>query len=413
MSDEQTGTGSGRPSRRRLLRLAGGGVGLALTGAGAVGCRGGESRDTTPGPGGAKPSGGGGTGTPADGQAPAPLWTKTTSARALGGDNALAVTGVVVIALGEPLAGRGVADGGERWSIDDGAVPGAPLLLGGGTLYLASGQFDGSVVGLDPATGKETWRARLGKEYQQPRPIAVDDTQLYVVAEILQDGAGTRKNVIAALSTTSGQVVWKEQRDLGTEENGITAAVQGDFLVYTDFRKNLTVRDTATGKQVWTRKITQSSFRRFAVDQDLVILAQGRTLQAFELAGGDRRWSVETEEFAAFKAPSVLDGVLYVADSVETLWALEPATGKTIWQAKDMAEAQAQSPWQFAKAGDTLYGATDLDEGGGIHAFDARTGARRWTFNDRSGDLEEWHVAASGKHVIALHGKKLHALPAL
>lgn len=403
------GVPGGRSSRRQLLRLAGGGIGLALLGAGTVGC---ESDDASAEPTeDAEPSKGGTTAA-ADGGTPKPVWSRTTSAQAFGGDDALVVADGVVIAVGDPLAGRDVATGKERWSIDEGAVPGAPLLLADGTLYLASGQFDGTVAGLDPATGKETWRSRLGKEYAQPRPIAVDDTQVYVVAEILEDGISTRSNVIAALNSTTGKVVWKEQRDRGTEEYGITAAVRGNLLVYTDFRENLTVRDTATGKQVWTHKITESNFRRFAVDQDLVVLAQGRELQAFELKDGTERWTLRTEEFSTFKGPSVLDGVMYVADSVETLWAVEPGTGKTIWQSKDLSDAGAQAPWQFTKVGDTLYGATELDEGGGIHAFDARTGALRWTFNDKSGDLEEWHVAASGEQVFALHGKKLHALPA-
>jgi outer membrane protein assembly factor BamB len=404
-----SGVPGGRSSRRQLLRLAGGGIGLALLGAGAVGC---ENDAASAKPEDRKPSGTDAA-SPADGEAPAPLWSQTTSAQAFGGDDALVVAGGVVIAVGDPLVGRDAATGKERWSIDDGAVPGAPLLLADGTLYLASGQYDGTVAGLDPATGKETWRSRLGKEYAQPRPIAVDGAQVYVVAEILEDGLGTRTNVIAALNSTTGKVVWKEQRDVGTEEHGITAAVQGNLLVYTDFRKNLTVRDTATGKQVWTQKITESNFRRFAVEPDVVVLAQGRELQAFELKDGTERWSLRTEEFTTFKGPSVIDGVLYVADSDETLWAVQPATGKTIWQAKDLADTGGQAPWQFAKGGGTLYGATEFDEGGGIHAFDAKTGALRWTFNDKSGDVEEWHVAASDKQVVALHGGKLHALPAV
>src|SRR5690606_38125429 len=122
-----------------------------------------------------------------DGTAPKPLWTKSTSAETYGDNDELVVAGGVVLASGSPLAALDTATGRHKWSVPVGTVPGAPLLLGKGTLYLASNKYDGTVTGYDPASGKETWRSRLGEGYRQPRPIAVDDGQVYVVAEILED----------------------------------------------------------------------------------------------------------------------------------------------------------------------------------------------------------------------------------
>ncbi|MDX5575965.1 PQQ-binding-like beta-propeller repeat protein [Streptomyces sp. ID01-9D] len=406
------GTTAGRPSRRRILRLAGVGVTVAALGAGLTGCEdelatGGEG--STPPPRTDSPEEGK---APKDGEAPAPLWTKTTSAQTYGDNDELVTVDGVVIASGDPLAALDAASGEERWSLPGGAVPGAPLLLGDGTLYLASGKYDGNVIGYVPGTGKEAWRSHLGKEYRQPRPVAVDADQVYVIAEILEPDNSSHTNVIAALNSSTGKVVWKEQRDLGTEQNGIHAAVQGRYLVYTDFKKNLTVRDTATGRQVWTQKTTKTSYGPFVVHQDLVIVPQGQRLQAFALSDGSEKWSVETEKFTTFREPSLVEDVLYIADSGRTLWALQPGTGKKVWQSTALKDSGAQVPRQFVKAGGVLYGATDLDKQGGVHAFDAKTGALRWTFNDKSGDFHAWLVATDGKHVFALHGKKLHALPA-
>ncbi|WP_329386391.1 PQQ-binding-like beta-propeller repeat protein [Streptomyces sp. NBC_01716] len=402
-------TAGARSSRRRILRLAGGGLIVTALGAGTAGCR--EDvvdEEGAGGSGGAETSEGA---TPQDGQAPKPLWTKPISAQTYGDNDELVAVNGVVVATGEPLAALDGATGKPKWSLEGGAVPGAPLLLGNGTLYLASGQYDGTVGGYDPASGKETWRSHLGKEYRQPRPIAVDEKQVYVIAEILEADGSSYTNVIAALDSATGRVVWKEQRDVGTEQSGVHAVVQGRHLVYTDFKKNLTVRDTATGKQVWTQKTTKTSFSSFAVHQDLVIVPQGQKLQAFNLSDGVEKWSLQTEKFDTFKEPTVLEDVLHIADSGRTLWSIEPQTGKKIWQSKALAEANAQVPRQFVKVGGTLYGATDLDKQGGIHAFDAKTGALRWTFNDKSGDYHAWIVATDGKHVFALHGKQLHALP--
>ncbi|CAL9622392.1 hypothetical protein SUDANB21_05894 [Streptomyces sp. enrichment culture] len=173
-----------------------------------------------------------------DGKAPKPLWTKTTSAETYGDNDELVVAAGVVLASGSPLAALDAATGKRKWSLPGGAVPGAPLLLGKDTLYLASSRYDGTVTGYDPASGKETWRSRLGAGYRQPRPVAVDDTQVYVIAEILEDDGRPRQtNVIAALDSGTGKIAWKEQRGLGTMQNGIHAAVRGRHLVYTDFKR--------------------------------------------------------------------------------------------------------------------------------------------------------------------------------
>ena len=232
------------------------------------------------------------------------------------------------------------------------------------------------------------------------------------VAGVVEDDGSSRTNVIAALNSSTGKPAWQEQRDLGTMQNGIHAAVKGRCLVYTDFKKNLTVRDTATGKQVWTRKTTKTNYGFFAVHQNLVIVPQGQRLQAFSLSDGAEKWSMKSEHLTTFKEPAVVEGVLYIADSSRTLRAVEPQTGKKIWQSKALADAEVQVPQQYVKAGGVLYGATGLDKQGGVVAIDAKTGDLRWTFNDKSGDYHAWLVATDGKRVFALHGKKLHALPA-
>ncbi|MGX1506034.1 UNVERIFIED_CONTAM: outer membrane protein assembly factor BamB [Streptomyces graminofaciens] len=403
-------------SRRQALRLAGTGLGLAVLGAGSWGC---SPEEEVGGPGGggtATPAGdkGGDTfTTPPPGTAPKPLWQQATVNDDLAGIHSLAVFGDSVVVSGDPLVGRDIVSGKEKWSRPGVTVPGAKLINGGGTLYLASAEYDGDVVGLDPATGKETWRSRLGKEYEQPRPIAADDRHVYVLAGILEEDFSTPTNVIAAIDTASGRIAWREQRDKGTDEYGIIAAVVGERLAYTDYRENVTVRDTTTGRQLWTKKIGRSNHRRFAVHEDLMIVADGQRLRAFALSAGTERWSLATEEFTAFNDPQVLDGVLYASDSVRGMWAVDPGTGKTVWHNEDLLETAAEA-WQFAKVDGTLYGATEHDKDGGVHAFDAATGKLRWTYNDGAGAIQQWYVAGgTGKRLAVMHEKRLYALPAV
>lgn len=409
------------PSRRRLLRTAGAGAALAVLGAGAAACgpedvpeddtpKTSPSKDTSKDTGKGK-AGGKGEGGEGEGGEGKPLWTATVPVQDGGVNDELFALGGMALTLGDPLSAWDGATGAKRWAAAGSVVPGARPLHADGTVYLASGEYDGDVIGFAAASGRETWRGRVGKGYDQSQPIAADGRQVYVTATVLKDGLRTHGNVIAALDSTSGRVVWKEQRDPGTEENGINAAVQGAHLVYTDFKKNLTVRDTATGRQVWTHKTTKVNYDSFAVHRDLVIVAQGGNLVAYALADGEQRWSLKGDEFGWFKVPAVIGDVLYVADGNRTLWAVDPVTGKARYKNDGLAAKGAGIPVRFAKSGGTLYGATELDEGGGVHAFDAATGALRWTFNDGSRDIKEWRVAAEGGHVYALHGPKLFALP--
>ena len=223
-----------------------------------------------------KPSAPRRTGQPHGGGTPKPLWTSDVPVQDGGVDDELLVLQGMALTLGDPLTAWDGATGARRWTAAGAVVPGARPLHADGTVYLESGEYDGTVAGFSADTGKETWRSRLGKAYDQPRPIAVDARQVYVTATVLEDGNRTRGNVVAALDTASGRVVWKERRDPGTEENGVNAAVQGAHLVYTDFKRNLTVRDTATGHQVWTRRTTKVSYDGFAVHQDLGDRRAGR-----------------------------------------------------------------------------------------------------------------------------------------
>ena len=403
-------------SRRTVLRRTGAGLGLAALGAGAWGCgpvedpgAAGPSASSAPSAPEGTPSGGAFT-TPPPGTAPGPLWQRPTAKGTLGMD-ALAVAGDVVLVSGDPLVGRDVATGEERWRREEVAVPGAKMQVRGGTLYLASARFDGDVVGLDPATGRETWRSRLGRRFSQPRTIAADERRVYVLAGILEKDFSVKRNVIAAIDTSTGKVAWQELRDAGTEEYGITAEATGRYLAYTDFRENVTVRDTATGRQLWTKKIGRSNSGRLAVHEELVIVADAGRLRAFALADGAERWSLASEEYTRFHGVGVLDGVLYASDSGHVLRAVDAATGKEGWRTESLLDVAYAG--QFAKVGGTLYAATELDDKGGILAFDARNGKLRWRYNDGTKALDRWYVAAAGTRLVALHGERLTALPAV
>ncbi|NDZ75571.1 hypothetical protein G3I36_31940, partial [Streptomyces sp. SID10362] len=68
------------------------------------------------------PENGKGGGAGEDGKAPAPVWSRTTSAQTYGDNDELVAVDGVVIASGDPLAALAGATGEQRWSLADGAT---------------------------------------------------------------------------------------------------------------------------------------------------------------------------------------------------------------------------------------------------------------------------------------------------
>ncbi len=115
---------------------------------------------------------------------------------------------------------------------------------------------------------------------------------MYVIAEILEADGSSHTDVIAVPDSGTGQVAWKEQRDLDTEQTGVHTAVRDRLLVCTGLKKNLTVRDTATGRQVWTHRTTSTNYGGFALHgtKPHALPAWGSTVS---YAGGTGRTSGE------------------------------------------------------------------------------------------------------------------------
>ncbi|NUK70397.1 PQQ-binding-like beta-propeller repeat protein [Streptomyces lunaelactis] len=402
------------PSRRRFLALtAGGGVaGVTVAGAGAAWM---FTRD------GNKPTGNKGSSsdksaadresftTPPPGTAPQVLWHKSVSVDTISVDQRLLVHDSMLLISGDPLTAYDVKTGMPRWTRKGVAPAGSPLLLAAGKLFLVSTEFDGAVIGLDVKTGKESWRSRLSEDLTVERAIAVDDRKIFVVASVNDGKVRDGLTAVAAIDHRTGKVAWQEQRDSGTDDYDVAGTVAGNRFVYTDSNFNLTARDTGTGKQLWSHKIGDDLEWTPALHDGLVLIP-GDTLTAVDVETGKTRWTLSPSGRRGFKEPMVVDGVLYAADYDQGVWAVDLKQGKKIWLCEEPGARRA--PTEFVRVDDTLYGAS-YDDAGGVFALDLKTGRSRWTYNDNTGNLEQWHIATSGKRLLATHGGEIYALPAV
>ncbi|WP_432188850.1 PQQ-binding-like beta-propeller repeat protein [Streptomyces sp. Tue6028] len=401
------------PSRRRFLGLTAGVAGVAVVGGGTAWwlSRDGGSSDTSTGAGGSAGPDAETFTTPPAGTAPQALWHRSVPEDSTSDDVPLMIHDGLLIVIGDPLVAYDVKTGRPKWSRKGVARSGALPLLVDGTLFLADGDFDGVLVALDVTTGKEAWRARLDKKLDLDETVAVDAKHVYVTVTDLNDShsATDYRKGIAAIDIGTRRQVWSQMRDWGTDNWDVQGTASGKHLAYADSKYNLTVRDTATGQQLWTKKLGDDWSWTPKVASGLVFL-QGDKLTALDADTGEVVWTLSPNGRRGFDEPTVIDDVLYVADHDGGVWAVEVRTGKKIWLCEDPGARRA--PTTFLRAGATLYGASYWDEGG-IFAMEAKTGKSRWVHNDNKGPGEPWRVTISGNRLLATHGYEIYALPAV
>ncbi|WP_435250882.1 protein kinase domain-containing protein [Streptomyces tendae] len=402
-------------SRRRVLGIAlggaaavavaGGGIAWALTSDDAS-----DDAKGTPGTGTSADPADDDFTTPPAGVAPQPLWHKAAGKDSTSPRVPLLTHDGLLLVSGDPLVAYDVRTGEARWTKAGICRPGAQLLFHNGKVFLADGDYEGALVAYDVKTGEEAWRSRLGKQLSVEDTIAIDDKNVYVTAtDYGQSKSATEyRTAVAAVSHTTGKKTWIQHRDWGTKDYDVQGTASGKYLVYADSNLNLTVRDTATGGQVWTRKIGDEWSWQPTVANGLVFLP-GDELKAVDVEKGSTAWTLDPAGRRGFDNPTVVDGVLYVSDHDDGVWAVNVRTGKRNWLCDEL---DVDGPESFRRVGSTLYGASGAVDGG-IVALETRTGKLRWTYTDSKAVGEPWQVALAGNRLLATHGHEVYALPAV
>ncbi|MFB6843905.1 PQQ-binding-like beta-propeller repeat protein [Streptomyces sp. NPDC056373] len=408
-------TSSAVPSRRRVLGLAVGGAAAVAVAGGGTAWWLGRNGDTTDG---ATGTSGAGSAqpveenftTPPAGVAPQPLWHETAAEDSTTTDVPLLIHDGLLLISGDPLVAYDVKTGKPRWSKPDVCAPGSPLLFHDGKVFLTDSGAEGVLVARDVKTGSEVWRSRLGKELGIESTIAIDDKNVYVTATDYAEAhsATDYRTAIAAISHSTGKKVWLQHRDWGTRDYDVQGTASGKYLVYADSNKNLTVRDTATGDQLWTQKIGDDWAWQPTVANGLVFLP-GEKLTAVDAETGRTRWTLSPKGRRGFNNPAVIDGVLYVSDYDRGIWAVDVKKRQRIWLCEDQDRG---APGTFIRVGTTLYCAAG-PLSGGVIALQARTGKVRWTWSDDKDSGAPWQFATAGNRLLVTNGPEIYAMPAV
>ena len=272
-------------------------------------------------------------------------------------------------------------------------------------------------------------------------------------------GAASRNTEQSVLNPGNlGQMVtlWSRDLDIWAQSTGIAVA-DGQVFVGrkvsdpdTTIRQQLMRLDLATGATIWKAN-SPESFATPVLTDDLVIVAgnglglpaDATIVRAYDRATGERRWQyVHPLPSVSFKAPHLLNGVLYLVSLEGDTVALDAATGSVVWRRNHDANCCSTNGLAVADGvvlisrskgllaldasdGHTLWRydmpdfrlvsvrpmivdgvAMMFDHQGLLHKFELATGVEQWSVTAPAGDFSSalGPMASDGERVFVLSG---------
>ncbi|MEV0146488.1 MULTISPECIES: PQQ-binding-like beta-propeller repeat protein [unclassified Nonomuraea] len=214
------------------------------------------------------------------------------------------------------LVALDAASGKRLWSFEpagDVLTP-EPVLAGDVVL---TGSDHGVMYALDPATGTEERRYRLG----------ADDDRILLLRAGTTVYATSSNGDVTALNAVSGEVRWRSRV---TGAISFRPVVAGGTVYVGDDEGTTHALDAATGAPRWDfpAKGDQPMFRWSAAVADglLYTVGRDRALYALDTATGKMRRRLPLPG-GHDTGPVAADGTVYISDREGTLYALDPATG--------------------------------------------------------------------------------------
>lgn len=213
----------------------------------------------------------------------------------------------------------------------DGGAYGGGIAADGGHIFATSGF--GTVIALDPASGKRLWEKNLGIPIRSA-PTASGD-RVYV---------STIEGRLFCLAGADGTELWTvrglpQQASLGLNAS---PAVDGDVVVVPYASGDLVALRASDGTALWSDNLARarttsqlasmSDTARPAIDQGTVFaVSHGGRMVAANIKTGERLWSMNVP---STQGPWVAGETIYVVDTSGQLMAISRREGKIQWTVK-------------------------------------------------------------------------------
>ena len=234
------------------------------------------------------------------------------------------------------------ANGSEIWSVDtDLELSGGPG-LGLGMILL--GTSNAEVLALDMATGEERWRSLVSSEI-----LSVPSAGRGIVVVHTIDGK------LFGLDSADGKLKWTYDRSAPvlTLHGSSSPVISGNMVVCGFASGKLAALDLETGVPLWESTITAPSGRSelerlVDIDSDPLVVQDAVFVTTYQ---GDLAAVIKDTGVVAWRRKlSAYAGLaadwrrLFVSDSNDHVWAIDPRNSSAIWKNKSLQARKISGP---------------------------------------------------------------------
>ena len=241
---------------------------------------------------------------------------------------------------------------------------------------------DGATVkAVNLNTGHQLWKTHLGT-LSAASPTLDGRLGLLFVPVLADAGTSPGNGRFAALSMSSGRVVWSRPLPAGSESSPLVA---GGLVYFGDQAGTVYALDAATGATRWTYHASGAVKGGPALSGGLLYLGDyaGRAY-ALNPRNGHQVWAVTTSgsQFGFgsgnfYSTPAVAFGRVYMGNTDGFVYSFAARTGQLAWSTSTGAYVYASAAVADVPGlGPTVYAGS---YSGQFYAFDARSGAIRWS----------------------------------
>ncbi|MFB6284416.1 MAG: PQQ-binding-like beta-propeller repeat protein [Halobacteria archaeon] len=273
----------------------------------------------------------------------------------------------------------------ERWHFYTGSKAEASPIVHDGVVY--AGTSDNSTFfALDAATGKPKWIYPSYKKGKRTK-----NTDWFFTAPAFSKGkviTGNGNGKIYAFDAKTGDVDWTFKTKGGrmfcnvAAKDGVTYVGGTDTVMY--------AIDVESGTKKWSNKTGGWIFTKPAVVGDHVYYGSNdKKLYKVKKDSGDVVWTYKTKSKIP-TGPTVVDGSVYIGTDLSFVVSVDAESGKKNWR-KQTGTAKKKYHYPDGPGGTKVYNSLAVADGkvycttdrSGIHAFDAKSGKRVWSYKDK------------------------------
>ncbi len=207
------------------------------------------------------------------------------------------------------------ASGKELWRAPGPQGVGSSPAYGGGRAYYAD--YGGDVVAVDLSTGAEIWRRGTGSK---------------IVSSPLYDGErvyiGSFNRSLYALSSETGEIIWRYRTD---DAIWSSPRLAGDLVLIGSIDRHLHAVRREDGKREWKAQTGGPLYASPTVQNDRIFVgSRDGFFYCLSLDDGSRVWRTEVGS-AIHSSAALGDDRLFVGTEDGALIALSLATGELLW----------------------------------------------------------------------------------